>query len=151
MKNKGISPLIAAVLLLAFTISIGIITLTWFNTFARNATTKIENQTSQKIDCSFGAISIRNVCLNNTNLTGFIENTGSIELKDIKIKILYSNGSSLSYNYTQLGFEDDILFPGNKKHININVGNVDEILLISLTTNCPKVDDELDIKKIQNC
>jgi len=149
--KKGISTLVATVLLLAFTISIGIVTLTWFSTFARNATTKIENRTSQKIDCSFGAISMRNVCLNNTNLTGFIENTGSIELKDIKIKILYSNGSSLSYNYTQLGFEENILFPGNKKYFKIYVGNTDEILLISLTTNCPKVDDELDISKIEEC
>jgi flagellin-like protein len=149
--KKGISTLIATVLLLAFTVSIGIITFTSINIFTRNTTTNIENQTTKKIDCSFGAISMRNVCLNNTNLTGFIENTGSIELKDIKIKILYSNGSSLSYNYTQLGFEDNILFPGNKKYIDINVGNVDEILLISLTTNCPKVDDELDVRKIETC
>ncbi|MEM5812912.1 MAG: archaellin/type IV pilin N-terminal domain-containing protein [Candidatus Aenigmatarchaeota archaeon] len=150
MARKGLSPLVATVLIVAFTISTAMIIMSWYRSFSLETSERIANQTSQKIDCSYGAISFRNICTNEDNLTGIIENTGNIELRNIEINIVYKNGTTLVYNSTHLGLEDPLLV-GNRKYFNIYVGNKNEIAIIVLRTNCPKVDDEIIGSSLTNC
>ncbi|MBU5678792.1 MAG: hypothetical protein KQA36_02775 [Candidatus Aenigmarchaeota archaeon] len=148
--KKGLSPLVATVLIVAFTISTAMIIMNWYRSFSLETSERIGNQTSQKIDCSYGAISFRNVCVNGNNLTGIIENTGNIELRDIEINVVYKNGTTLVYNSTQLGLEDALLV-GNRKYFNIEIGEKSEIALAVVKTNCPKVDDEIDGNSLIDC
>lgn len=148
--KKGLSPLIATVLIVAFTISTAIIIMNWYRLFSLETSEKIGNQTSVRIECSYGAISFRNVCFIDNNLTGIIENTGNIDLGNVEIQIVYKNATTISYNSTQLGFED-VLLVGNRKYFNINIGAKDEIIMIVVKTNCPQVDDEIDRNYILEC
>ncbi|MEM7816299.1 MAG: hypothetical protein QXZ20_00100 [Candidatus Aenigmatarchaeota archaeon] len=150
MVRKGLSSLVATVLIVAFTISTAIIIMNWYRSFSLETSERIENQTSQKMDCSYGAISFRNFCINENNLTGIIENTGNIELRNIEINVVYKNGTTLVYNSTQLGIEDALLV-GNRKYFNIEVGDKIKIALVVVKTNCPKVDDEIDGNSLIYC
>ena len=151
MRNKGISPMVATVLMVAFTVSVAIIVLNWYQTFFTSTGEKVGNQTAQKIDCSYGAISFRNICLREENLTGIIENNGNIDLSDIELQIAYKNGSVLKYNYTELGFENNIFLVGNRKYINVYIGNLENVSIIVVKTNCPKVDDQIEATRIEIC
>lgn len=150
MSNKGLSPFIATVLIVAFTISTAIIIMNWYKSFSLEASERIGNQTSQRIDCSYAAISFRNVCVNGENITGIIENTGNIDLRNIEIDIIYKNGTTLVYNSTQLGIEDALLV-GNRRYFNINVGDRNEIMMVVVKTFCPKVDDEIYGSSLNDC
>ena len=60
-KMKGISPLIAAVLLIAFTVAIATLVMGWFSTFTRTTTTSVTNSTSLAINCADARVTIRDV------------------------------------------------------------------------------------------
>lgn len=150
MLKKGLSALVATVLIVAFTISIAIIILNWYKLFSLEIGEKIGNQTTKKIDCSYGAISFRRVCKDGNNITGMIENTGNIELRNIEINIVYKNGTTLIYTSSQLGFEDALLV-GNRKYFNIEIGDKENIALIVVKTDCPKVDDVIEGNSLTDC
>ncbi|MEM7826610.1 MAG: archaellin/type IV pilin N-terminal domain-containing protein [Candidatus Aenigmatarchaeota archaeon] len=149
---KGISPLIAAVLLIAFTVSVSLIISGWFTSLTRSTTENISNRSAQSIECSYGGINIRRPCKSGENITGIIENTGSVDLSNIGMEILYSNGSSRNYNYTQLGFSSNSLLVGNQQYFNVELGaSLSDIILIRVKTNCPQVDDEIESSTITAC
>lgn len=90
---KGISPLIATVLLVAFTVGVaGIISL-WLTGFTKQQTETIGSQAEVSIVCSYGGINLRNLKFGNNLLNGTIENTGSIALGNISLQIIYTNAS----------------------------------------------------------
>ncbi len=89
MDNKGISPLIAAVLLIAFTIAIATVIMGWMSTTTRATTGTITTKTATAVDCSDASIQIKHVYINNNTSDGiFVCNTG---FKDLTVDgVIYS-------------------------------------------------------------
>src|SRR3989344_8019200 len=60
-SSKGISPLIAAVLLIAFTVAIATLVMGWFSQLTRTTTTTVSNKTTEAVACSNAQVSIDGV------------------------------------------------------------------------------------------
>ncbi len=97
MKNsKGIEPLIATVLLIAFTVAVAGIISIWVKGFTTTTTNQVDQMTNTTIFCSSGGIAISNVnfCSTRSELSGKLTNTGLIDLIKITLQEAYLNGSS---------------------------------------------------------
>ncbi|MEM7826998.1 MAG: archaellin/type IV pilin N-terminal domain-containing protein [Candidatus Aenigmatarchaeota archaeon] len=78
---KGVSPLIAAVLLIAFTVSVAMIIMGWLSTFARTTTTNISEATETAVGCGTAGVNIEHVYVSGTSGTIIVRNTGFIDLQ----------------------------------------------------------------------
>ena len=86
MNKKGISPLIAAVLLIAFTMAIAGIMASWATTFSSQKL----GQAASEAGC-IGALDMDTPSFTGTNLSIRIRNVNEkINLTDIRVSIIYS-------------------------------------------------------------
>ncbi len=82
--SKGISPLLASVLLIAVTVAIATLTAGWVSTTVRTTQTTITNKTTEAVDCSAAAITIQGVyfhaseggSLSNGTAKAIVRNSG---------------------------------------------------------------------------
>lgn len=158
IRIKGISPLIATVLLIAFTVGVAGIVSVWLTGFTKTSTESVEEQSTTQLTCVYGGVSLRNLKYANTNISGNIENTGQISLGKITIQVMYTNRSDVLeqklclfgtnvYNCTAANLT---LSPREMKSFNVTsgtgaVGNIDKVRVF---TNCSSVYDEADNSEI---
>jgi flagellin-like protein len=62
---KGVSPLVASVLLLAIVVSISVIIGGWTSTLTKDTTSTVSNRTSEAVQCSAADITIESVYITN--------------------------------------------------------------------------------------
>ncbi|MBU5689633.1 MAG: archaellin/type IV pilin N-terminal domain-containing protein [Candidatus Aenigmatarchaeota archaeon] len=70
MKSKGVSPLIATVLLIAFTLSIAGLIGGWLSGMTKTQTESIEKSSMETMNCTGSVVSIFNVVCTNTSVNG---------------------------------------------------------------------------------
>lgn len=99
---KGISPLIATVLLIAFTVAVGGLISIWLTGFTQTQTQAVGGQASTSITCSNGGLSLSSVGYCNSYLSAKITNTGTISLGNISLTITFSNATTTQKLYLQL-------------------------------------------------
>lgn len=139
---KGVSPLVASVLLIAFTIAVAGLYSGWITSFTKKTNEEVEEQSGKKVTCSYGGIALDNVKYNKTtgNLTGTVENTNLISLGNIDFEIFYANATREKLDLNMA------LEPGEKNTFDRQVldmnmtNNYDKIRVI---TNCSNVNDEI--------
>ncbi|MDI6806800.1 MAG: hypothetical protein QMD14_03225 [Candidatus Aenigmarchaeota archaeon] len=87
---KGISPLIAVVLLIAFTIVIGGILLLWARGFVGEPLLEAKERAEEEIECAYGYIELSDLeYCEPPKLLGSIINRGTIKLKNLTIFVIY--------------------------------------------------------------
>jgi len=93
---KGISPLIATILLIAFTVAVAGLISTWLLGFTSQTTSTVSSQANIEVVCNSGAISLGDLsyCSSTGRLAGKISNTGTISLGNFSLIVLYNNASS---------------------------------------------------------
>jgi flagellin-like protein len=93
---KAISPLIASVLLIAFTVAVAGIVSGWLQGFTRSTTSTVTSQSNTELVCSYAGISLSTVKYSTTDytLSGNVENTGQVGIGVITLQIFFANGSS---------------------------------------------------------
>jgi flagellin-like protein len=90
MYKKGISPLIASVLLIGFTVALAVVVMTWGSGFVRDMTTSTERSAQSALKCTQLDFKITKLdCLGN-KVT--IENKGSIDIKSLSFRGYNSAG-----------------------------------------------------------
>ena len=104
-KKKGVSPLIATVLLIAFAVSLGAVVMNWGRGYVESTAEQAEAQSAEKISCSMDtSIDIVQVgtkmklCVDNTvvaepELKFTLINTGSIDIQGIQVTELYTDAA----------------------------------------------------------
>ncbi|MCD6371093.1 MAG: hypothetical protein J7L39_00050 [Candidatus Aenigmarchaeota archaeon] len=115
---KGISPLIAAVLLIAFTVAVGGIISLWLTTFSRTTTTSVQTGTEKQIKCASTTLEINSVALSSNKIV--ITNLGPQEVN--LTSIILSDGFTTRVNYA-----DRKLSPGASISLETNSTNYVEI------------------------
>lgn len=133
---KGISPLIASVLLIAFTIGVAALYSGWITSFTKKTTEQVQEQSEKRVTCSYGGIAIDNVKYNTTNknVSGTIENTDIIDLGNIDLEIFYTNTTRQKVDLNMT------LASGERKIFTSSMSSgYDKIRVI---TNCSNVNDE---------
>lgn len=133
--KKGISPLIAAVLLIAFTMTIAGILATWATTFSKErlATSTIEGQ-------CLGAIDLTSLSFQNSVVSARIRNVAqSVNLTGLKASIEYANAlKNKEYVLKNYGVPDP-LDPSSTAFITINTTESAKPLSIDVVSaNCPR-------------
>jgi flagellin-like protein len=156
---KGISPLIATILLIAITVAVGGIVGSWIFGFTRSSTKTVGQQANIEIICNQGGISLSEVCYSNNFLQGYITNTGKIPLGNITITILYTNASIQKYYLSFAGGAvlagtnccgNLTMFANEKYKFNISVNENYEKVYVY--TNCTgRVTDEVGSSDILSC
>jgi flagellin-like protein len=92
--RKGVSPLVAAVLLIAITMTIAAILSYWASGFVRSRTTEWEKALPAG-ECSFANFQIYTCRYDSSNssLMLILENVKDVELTNITAYIVYGNGT----------------------------------------------------------
>jgi flagellin-like protein len=131
---KGISPLVATVLLIAVTMTIAGMLAYWASSFVKTQTTQFENQTLAT-ECRFAEFRFYNCNYNSTSqqMSFVLENFRSITLKDLTAYLIYQNGSVANYSLNAT------LPAGTMKGFSISGVSPDYSSII-IKTHCPEVD-----------
>jgi flagellin-like protein len=141
---KGISPLIATVLLIAFTVAVGGILSVWLTTFSRTSVDIIGSQSSTQLTCSYSGISLDTMKYSaGQYLSGNVRNTGLIGLGNFTLLVVWENATTLS---NQLCSNSTSAFTcttsnismstNDVKSFNISVGGGGNYQTVRLSTNC---------------
>lgn len=146
---KAISPLIATVLLIAFTVAVGGILSLWLTTFTKSQTTIVGQRSETDLQCSYGAISISDLKYSSggRTLSGRIENTRIISLGNITLQIIWANSSLTKYNLCLVNNVANNCSSANlslvpREVITFNVSVSSDYSKIRVYTNCSAVFDE---------
>ena len=86
MGNKGISPILASVLLLAVTISVAGVFSGWAPEIAKTITGDTENQTQHRLDCNRASAELISASYNtsgNENVDITLRNNGRADFKEL--------------------------------------------------------------------
>lgn len=140
---KGISPFVAEILLIGFTIAIAAIIITWSTGFTRTSSQYIQQQSESQVFCSHGGINTYgDVIYKDGYLYGYLVNSGNIPLR-ISFQIIYDNGT--------VQFLPDVvqnLLPGGLSYFNISINS--NFLSVIINTNCtnPSINKQLNKNEI---
>ncbi|MDY6765762.1 MAG: archaellin/type IV pilin N-terminal domain-containing protein [Candidatus Nanohaloarchaea archaeon] len=132
-QRKGVSPLIAAVLLIAFTMAVAAILTAWVTTFTQEQTAQLGNQSAKQIDCNFGQLDIFDTTSDTTWVTVAITNTGTVDFNNTSVTAL-SGGSVLGKGYISN------MDSGATKSINVSWSQSEAAETVRIATQqCPQV------------
>jgi flagellin-like protein len=131
---KGISPLVATVLLIAVTMTIAGMLAYWASSFVKTQTGQFENQTLTS-ECRFADFKFYSCNYNSTSqqMTFVLENFRSVTLKDLVAYIVYQNGTVANYSL-------NATLPGASMK-GFTIGNVSsDYSSVTIKTHCSEVD-----------
>jgi flagellin-like protein len=98
---KGISPLIASVLLIAVTVALSTIIMGWVGTTTSDTTSTVSNKTSEAVSCASADISIDSVYIVGTTARAIVKNSGfSDNVRLISAVLVNNTGESLNTSTT---------------------------------------------------
>lgn len=145
MKRKGISPLIAAVLLIAFTMAVAAILTAWVTTFTQETTSEVGGQGQEQIECSFAGLAIYDAVYTGSDdsLTVAVANTGTRDLSDgVSVVLSFADGTVESTNMTGLntGEVSSVTFENLDDNDVSGISDLAEVRAAS--TGCPQVTDQ---------
>jgi len=133
---KGISPLIAAVLLIAVTMTIAGVLAYWASTFVQSGLQQSANQTVAT-ECNFGNFVV-NACSYNaatSKMTFILDNIGTVHLSNITVFVVYPDNT---LNSTSVA--------GDLPSGTLRSYSVDAVAggfsTVRIRTQCPNVDEE---------
>ncbi|MBU0757737.1 MAG: hypothetical protein KKF44_06725 [Nanoarchaeota archaeon] len=124
-SRRGVSPLIATVLLIAFSIALGAIVMSWGRTFVTDQTKLVSEQSDKEMACSSNVAidwvvisSDFQIFHNTSGIRFIIENIGREDITGIKVRAVTSDQQV--YNF------DDVssLPTGNAKNYNFDIDEV---------------------------
>ena len=102
-KRKGISPLIAVVLLIVFTVAISTIIIGWMNDYTKKTTSDASENTDVVVSCAKQVINIPDsigINIKNENITILVENIGQAETTIQQILTIDNDSNICSINFT---------------------------------------------------
>lgn len=145
---KGISPLIATVLLIAFTVAVAGLLSTWLTGFTSQSTKQVSESSSTTLSCSYGGVSFGSLKFSSgtSTIAGNIENTGTVSLGNISIQVIYANKSISTYLLCLSGGVGSNCTAKNmsispRDLVTFNVSTSSTYDTIRVSTNCSSVYD----------
>lgn len=154
--KKGISAMIATVLLIAFTVAVGGILSSWFMGFARSTSEDVKDVEETKIYCAYAGVSVSSLNYCDLYLWGTVKNTDLRAIGNITLQIFWDNFTTPNKIYlcqngsACVGASSMELVPGDTATFNVSIGggNYDKIRVY---TNCSNVDDEATSAYVTAC
>lgn len=134
--KKGISPVIATILLISIVVAMGLIVFLWFKDFLGDAITKGD----ENIELVCGKVYFDATYDGGTL---YVSNDGNIPIYKIKLKQIYSAGDYEEGEVTSADWPEVGLNPGETFLTNIDLTGVEEAIVIPIllgqTTESKKI------------
>ncbi len=147
IRKKAISPLIATVLLIAFTITIASLISNFYTTFVSTQQASGTEKTMATLNCAYSKLKINSMSYNGTSniLKTRITNDGAQDsaLANITFSVIMRDGSSSIYN-TASGGSDTILYTGETDYYsNASVIGGCNITAVYVSSDCPNAKESI--------
>ena len=95
MFKRGVSPLIATVLLVGFTVAIAGVFITWGSGFVKDIQSSTQEASKEKVTCSTNVgVKIKNACIEGSDVKLLIENFGSVDMIKFDVRTIGSLSAS---------------------------------------------------------
>ncbi|MFH0875057.1 MAG: archaellin/type IV pilin N-terminal domain-containing protein [archaeon] len=128
-NKRGVSPLIASVLLIAFTVAIGAIIMTWGRGFVTSQTEKVNTESvgstacSTSVDVDFVKVGgLDDVCYTPNGYVNFtLQNTGTEPIYQLRVQSLDSSSNNYN-NITTNAHISTTLESGDAIHLAFRLG-----------------------------
>ena len=169
-EKKAVSPILATAILIAFTVALGAVIVTWGGNLIAEQATDVSAKTDRSVKCSIdlviSVLEIHNekfICYNRTgsrNLEFIIENQGSASAEGVRVFLLDANDRTKTLDsLTDLGGH-------NRTKYNMSINTTDDgqsfgfpptkilispILSASGSTIDVCSDNRIDIEEIEEC
>ncbi|MBN2422194.1 hypothetical protein JXB41_03120 [Candidatus Woesearchaeota archaeon] len=167
--KKGVSPLIATVLLIAFSVALGAVVMSWGRSFITSQTESVEGESSKQMRCSLDILldwveinGYDQVCfINNTGtnatLRMIVDNIGNEEIIGIKVQLVEADGDVSNYD------DNTKVSSGFAQKYEFNLGARSDFSGISFASLIPKIkipgssqgvlcsNNNLDIEEVFEC
>jgi len=145
--KKAISPLIATVLLIAFTMTIAVLIQNFFTGFFSTQQSSTTEKSTATLNCAYAKLKINSISYNGTSttlkarITNENQNSKDSALMNITFSIITQDGASSSYG-ASCNCADELLYPGDTKvYSNISVANGCNITSVYVSSNCANAKD----------
>ncbi len=145
---KAISPLIASVLLIAFTITIANIIANFYTGFLNTQQTSSGEKTAATLNCAYATIKINSASYNGTGstlrmrLTNEDKSTQDLALTNITFSVIKQDGSSSVYAAT-CKCADESLSPGGTKFYSAQIAGGCNITSVFVSASCSNAMDSV--------
>lgn len=136
---KGVSPLVASVLLIVIVVTIAALLTSWLTTFTKGAQSTVSNRTDVALDCSGASISIQDVYVTNGSagtIRVLVKNDGLVgRLSIISAQVLNTSGnnftaSNMPVTSFDIGDVESVVFG------NVSVTTCSAFSQVVVTSNC---------------
>jgi len=134
--------LIAAVLLIAFTMAVAGILTAWVTSFTQSTTEDVGNESDRLIECSYAGLDITSASFDSNQATVAVANTGT---QDVNVSVVvYLNNGTITQTYG-----NSIISRGSVANVDVSTpatgvgtasGQIDRIQATSI--ECPEVTSE---------
>ena len=147
---KGVSPLVASVLLIAMVTLIAGIVMTWTTSLTKESAASISNRTGGAVECAGSSIEIQSVFLDfSANKSRVLVRNSGQRVESIISGIFQNNNGESSGNLTVLPFSIGI---GDQKTIEFNLtGKINACTNFSQVIIASDCQDDKYNKKPANC
>jgi flagellin-like protein len=153
---KGVSPVIAVVLLIALVSGLAGIIYAWSRGMVVLTTERVRKEMEVRAECLYASIDLFGLRYCEPWFIGFIQNTGAAKLNEFRFQVIFKN---LSLKFVPLCFAENRVLscaeanasarPGEIFPFNLSLEpNYD---LIKLLTDCPDVSKEVSYAEIPLC
>lgn len=154
INAKGISPLIATVLLIAFTITIAGLIMSFFLGFLGTQQTSTTEKSTIAMKCAYGKLKINSASYNGTSallkirITNEDQSTQDQSLNNITFSAITQDGSTNIYGAT-CNCADEALYPGETKfYSNSSVAGGCNITAVYVSSSCSNAKDSITSSSI---
>ena len=105
MRNKkGISPLIATVLIIGFTIALALVIFAWGRTFTETLTKETGEKAEQQLSCSdLVSFEVKKACYKGSDVEFTLENSGDITLDKVTLRISGEKEAQVDIKELEIG------------------------------------------------
>ncbi len=154
MQNKAISPLIATVLLIAFTITIAGMIMSFNTGFVGNQLTSTTDKSTKAMNCAYGKLRINSMSFNGTSgalkarVTNEDQSTSDAPLTNITFSVITQDGSTSIYS-ASCSCSDEALASGDTKfYTNSSVTGGCNITAVYVSSSCTNAKDSITVSGI---
>ena len=142
---KGVSPLVATVLLIVIVVSLGGVIFSWMSGFTTQSTNRMQNRTAEVVDCTGAATKIEAVYLRNgtnASVRAVVQNTGTAKNIIQDARATTADGRMFDASNIPVSIKPGevttLVFDG------LGTQNCSSFSKVSIDTACTDVGDEFD-------
>jgi len=143
LSEKGLSPVVATVLIIAITVAAVALVGYWYPNIIKQQTEDTSEYIESSTNCLYASIDSHDATIYNSTkrLVFDVDNTGEKTLTITQNIILYTNGTKETHS------ENVTLSPADISRFNYSISSTD-ISRIRTLTNCEKIFDEISSSSI---